>query len=516
MKPLFFKYITLAISLLSATAIWAQSQTFSHARYGGSADDYGNCIIPNPDGSFLLVGNTESNNGQVVGNQGDSDGWIAKINASGDLLWQKCMGGSGFDSFRDGVRLADGGYTLVGLTGSNDGDVSGNNGLRDAWVVRIDSVGTLIWQRCLGGSDNDQASRVLLCSDGGFLVNGLTWSSDGDGEGQHGFFDAMVLKLSADGNTQWRRVTGGSAIDNLISALELEDGSFLLVGETGSSNGDVTGPRQGNTDGWLMKLSASGAIADQKYFGGNGPDAIYKIIQKPAGGYYVAGTTISSNLPSFNGSLDIWLLSLNEQLELEWQKCLGGNRAESLADFVQMPDGSLTILGSAEGNGGMVTGYKGGQGDAWMVNVGADGVFNWQSCIGGTNYDLLQNLQFNASGQLVSFGYTRSTNSGLGSPKGMNDFWMVKLNTVTNVATHSNSGPVIFAFPNPATDVMHVSLPIDQVVSAEWVDALGRSYPIAIIHENNALDVRHLPSGFYWLRLLWPDGKIDQVKCQKQ
>src|SRR6185295_3780805 len=124
------------------------------------------------------------------------------------ILWQKCLGGSG----TEGISLAtnfqfpplnpatiqqtpDGGYIFAGNSTSNNGDVTGNHGGSDYWVVKMDSVGNLVWQKSYGGSNNDLATSVDQTSDGGYVVAGHTYSSDGDVEGLHGTdADSWVIK----------------------------------------------------------------------------------------------------------------------------------------------------------------------------------------------------------------------------------------------------------------------------------------------------------------------------------
>ena len=106
------------------------------------------------------------------------------------------MGGSYQDDVNSKKQTSDGGYIIAGLTDSNDGDVSGNHGDYDSWVVKLSSSGAIQWQKCLGGSDYDGASSIQQTSDGGYIVAGGTMSNDGDVSGNHGGADFWVVKLS--------------------------------------------------------------------------------------------------------------------------------------------------------------------------------------------------------------------------------------------------------------------------------------------------------------------------------
>ena len=121
-------------------------------------------------------------------------------NAQPSIAWQKCLGGSGNDFPRRNNQTvtSDGGYILSGNTTSNDGDVSGNQGDNDAWVVKLSNLGIIQWQKCLGGSGNEFAYSVQQTSDGGYILIGVTLSNDGDVSGNHGGQDAWVVKLSSN------------------------------------------------------------------------------------------------------------------------------------------------------------------------------------------------------------------------------------------------------------------------------------------------------------------------------
>ena len=114
----------------------------------------------------------------------------------GSLIWQKCLGGSNRDYAYSISPTDDGGYIVAGGTDSSDGDVSGNHGNYDVWVVKLNSAGEILWQKCLGGTGEDCANSISPTNDGGYIVAGYTYSSDGDVSGNHGDRDVWVVKLA--------------------------------------------------------------------------------------------------------------------------------------------------------------------------------------------------------------------------------------------------------------------------------------------------------------------------------
>ena len=103
----------------------------------GGDDDVAYSVAVTPDGGYIVAGYTESNSGDVSGNHGSIDFWVVKLDGEGNIVWQKCLGGSG-DDYADSVAvMPDGGYIVAGYTESNNGDVSGNHGEDDFWIVKL-------------------------------------------------------------------------------------------------------------------------------------------------------------------------------------------------------------------------------------------------------------------------------------------------------------------------------------------------------------------------------------------
>ena len=156
---------------------------------GGSVRESGYSIIPTGDGGTLSAANSNSVDGDVTGVHGTSgwfDFWLIKQDSLGNIQWTKAIGGTSTDICYDMCSTSDGGYVLCGYAISNDGDVSGNHGgVADAWAVKVDNGGNIVWQKCYGGTALDRFRDVTPTSDGGFAFIGSTLSIDGDVSGQH-------------------------------------------------------------------------------------------------------------------------------------------------------------------------------------------------------------------------------------------------------------------------------------------------------------------------------------------
>ena len=306
------KTVTLILCLIFLQLFNLNAQIINWANcYGGSSNDVAMSIQQTTDGGYIVAGFTDSNDGDVTGNHGSYDYWVVKLNTAGTLEWQKCLGGSGYDEARSIQQTTDGGYIVAGFTDSNDGDVTGNHGGSDYWIVKLNTSGTLVWQKCLGGSSNESAWSIYQTTDGGYIVAGRSLSNDGNVTGNHGGLDYWVVKLNTAGTLQWQKCLGGSNDDEARSIQQTTDGGYIVAGFTDSNDGDVTG-FQGIDDYWVVKLDTAGTLQWQKCLGGTSNDEAWSIKQTTDSAYIVTGRTTSNDgdVTGNHGSYDIWTVSL--------------------------------------------------------------------------------------------------------------------------------------------------------------------------------------------------------------
>jgi len=229
---------------------------------GGSEDDMATSVEPCVDGGFVVAGYTFSNDGDVTNLHGAAntyaDYWVVKLNSTGNIEWQKTLGGPSVDQAYSVKQCDDGGYIVAGYTTSNGGDVTGIHGnYQDYWVVKLNSAGSIQWQKTLGGTDDDRAFDVQQCNDGGYVVAGYANSTNGDVTGNHGGPDSWVVKLGSNGVIQWQKALGGAIDDHAYSIQQCADGGYIVAGDASSMDGDVTNPNGGSYDYWVVKLSGN-------------------------------------------------------------------------------------------------------------------------------------------------------------------------------------------------------------------------------------------------------------------
>ncbi|HRO72079.1 MAG TPA: hypothetical protein PK611_00235, partial [Saprospiraceae bacterium] len=164
---------------------------------GGGNNDVGYALVQSADNGILVVGFTESVDGHVSNHHDKEDVWIVKLDVSGNLEWEKSMGGSGYDTATSVINSGSDGYIVTGWTESDNGDIGINKGGSDIWIVKLNYAGSVEWEQTIGGSDWDVACSVTSSDNNSFVLAGFTSSSDGDVNKHHtGEWNAWVVKLN--------------------------------------------------------------------------------------------------------------------------------------------------------------------------------------------------------------------------------------------------------------------------------------------------------------------------------
>ena len=221
---------------------------------GGTDDDQCTDIVQCADGSYLALGITRSINGDITTSYGDEDSFVFKINANGGTVWKRFYGGSSGDDASKIISTPDGGFIFVGGSGSTDGDVSGSNGGGDAWIVKCDSLGNIQWHKCIGGPFQEWAQTISSTRDSGYIISGVSTVDGGVVVNTHGGMDYFLIKMDGAGNYQWSNSYGGYSFDQPYQTIELDDNSFLSVGYSFGTGGDVTN-NYGDRDIWIVRTA---------------------------------------------------------------------------------------------------------------------------------------------------------------------------------------------------------------------------------------------------------------------
>jgi hypothetical protein len=244
--------------------------------YGGLSFDEGWCVDQLSDGSFIVIGHTNSTGVDIY----DYDAWLIKIDSSGDTLWTQTYGGSGFDQGFYGQQTTDGGYIFTGITQLGPGGI---------WLVKTDLNGDTLWTRTYFSG---YGRFVQQTTDGGYVIAGYTASVGA------GHYDYCLIKTDSNGDTLWTQTFGGTGEDYCKSGQQTTDGGYILAGQTSSFGA-------GYTDIYVVKTNASGEILWQQTYGVDDFEYGMGVRQTSDGGYVVVG---QRNDISFG---DVWLIRLS-------------------------------------------------------------------------------------------------------------------------------------------------------------------------------------------------------------
>ncbi|MCB9183573.1 MAG: T9SS type A sorting domain-containing protein [Flavobacteriales bacterium] len=495
----------------------AQSPSIQWQRcLGGANEDWAMSIAMAWSGGYVVSGHTLSDDGDITQQHGGvdyGDAWVVKLAPGGAIEWEASFGGTLDDVASSIIRTVDSGYFFTGWTRSNDFDVSGNHspGYNDAWAVKLDSMGILQWQRCLGGTGSDIARSALQTASGEFILIGSTSSGDGDVAGHHGVDDVWVVSLNANGELQWQKCLGSSSSDYGYSIEQTGDGGYVLAGWTTGNSGDVSGHHgQGFADGWLVKLDSEGNLEWQRCLGGTSPDAFYSVASTTDGGFAVAGYTSSTNgdVSGLHGNSDAWVVKVDAGGAIQWQRCLGGTGTDRAESVKSTSDGGFLVVGWTQSNNGDVANCP-GQGNAWAVKLDSLGSIEWQNCLGGNSSEAFQSSIAGEPGTWIVAGGTSSSNGDVIGHQGYIDAWVVSLGP-SAIGINEVQFTELSVTPNPTFASATVHLPTQAGIrSTLLLDATGRLTQVtgnSSQSESFTFDLSTLDSGLYFIHVHFQDG----------
>ena len=394
------------------------------ALYGGSDVEQGNAVVETTDGSFVIGGTSRSADGNLPGNAGASDWWLSKIDASGNVQWSNHFGGSQQDELSDLIQTPDDGYLAVGKTGSADGDVGGNYGNTDGWVVRTDAQGNLIWEKHLGSSGMDEINHIEALPNGNYLLAGSAGAADNDVATHFGETDFWVIEMTLAGEIIWENSYGGSLAERAYAATATIDGKLAIIGTTQSTDGLVTN-NLGNQDIWLIKIDEEGNLLWETTYGGAGEDAAYDLVENHNGQLIFVGSTTSDIFPSTHLGGGDGLIYLTDAVgQVVWKQNIGGSDLDQF-NAVQY-HGGLMVVGSSRSADGALE-QNAGEEDAWVCFFDDDGALVWQQQYGSDVSDRGQQLLVDSNGNLQFLGQTDATDDVFSGNNGATDIFVLSL-----------------------------------------------------------------------------------------
>ena len=411
--------------------------------YGGSLNDQGISIYNTSDGGFIVAATSESFDGDISNHHSPpgtfhtADIWVIKIDSSGILEWEKSLGGTSSEEVKTIIQTDDNGFIVFGYTNSTDGDVIGlhNDSIfptdrHDAWLVRIDSIGQILWQHCIGGTEDDIGMDMVMNIDGTIVLAVDAYSTNGDVTGAHGFWqdDYWLVKVNNNGNIVWNKTYGSNDFDLPECCTKLTDGGYIIAGASGTDFGGYHGiPGMiGNTG--IVKVDSLGITEWSKCYGGTNGATPYSIIPSNNSGFFVV-TENSANdgdVSNYYGGTDIWIFKADSIGTILWEKSFGGSSYDYPNKIIKSSDGGVIIAGTTASNDIWISNNH-GLSDCWVVKVDSMGNFEWGKLLGGTNEEEAFSVLELPNTEILVCGYTTSNDGDVTINQGGKDVWIVKL-----------------------------------------------------------------------------------------
>ncbi len=387
---------------------------------GGSLYDYLDNAVKTKDGGFIMAGSVRSRSIDMTPHDVD-DMWVIKTDANGNLIWQKAIGGSYLDRATKVIEMEDGGYTVVGTIESYDGDIPAIHGSNDAAIVRLDAAGNIKWKKIWGGSSGETAITLVETTDGGLIIAGNSSSNDGDMDGQlQGQSDIWLLSLDKDGNSRWQKVIGGNGSESSQSFIKTTDNTYLLVGITSSSTGEFgDGVVTYSYHSFIREIDAGGNKLMHVNYGGSGYSLLSTGVQTADGGFMLIGGNESKDgdFISNRGGRDVWLLKIDRRGNKVWQKLLGGSSDDFGSSVRVVDNGYLVIASSFSTNRDVIASLWGE--NIWLFQVDDKGSIQWQKTFGGYSDDDATDIFYNTDKTITALINTVSNDENCkGNPGG--------------------------------------------------------------------------------------------------
>ena len=321
--------------------------------YGDTSNEAFTSVISTKDEEYVAVGGTDlsanrrkSYNIQVTIAQPSYDSLIVKYDKDGNVLWDKTFGGSNNDRFYSVIETQDGNYVAVGETWSSDIEGLENKGDNDALLVKYDKDGNIIWQKSFGGNYDDMFYSITETQDGDYIAVGETCSSDIEGLEEINKCGAIVVKYNKDGNVLWKKVFYTNE-STYFSVIETEDKNIVCVGKVrGNINGlQVYGAA--NIDSLIVKYDKDGNEIWKKSFGGSGYDEYTSVVETKDKGYVVVGNTYSTDIENLdtNDSKQFIILKYDKDGNIIWMNSFEGLVSGALNNLIETQDGNLLTNG---------------------------------------------------------------------------------------------------------------------------------------------------------------------------
>ncbi len=338
--------------------------------FGGPGEDWGRVLLETNDGNLIMGGTTRAAGDQVSAAFGELDIWLLGINADGNILFDLTLGGTADDLLTDLVQMPNGDFLITGVISENQ-EQEGilNRGETDIYLARINAQGELLWQKGFGSSENDSGRALWVLEDGTFYLCGGVAANDFEIENHVSATDTWIAHLDADGNIMSQATFGANKKDTPTDLIRLENGDIFICGETFSDEGM---PRYHSSgDAFIMHINEAFELIKMNAYGGSSFDSPFEILQNPSGNLILGGLTQSfdGDIGFSYPSIDAWLMEIETGGLIKWSRAFGGSLFESIHAITENSSGQLVAAGYTDSQDGDVIRAPHGNHYGWIFTI---------------------------------------------------------------------------------------------------------------------------------------------------
>ncbi|MET3529015.1 T9SS C-terminal target domain-containing protein [Chryseobacterium flavum] len=534
-----------ALTLCTVLGMSAQ-ETIWQKDIKSSTQDFLSQVTTTIDQQYLITGSSiQSDKLQVSGNKQNNgyDFHLVKLNQQGEQVWEKYFSGQNHDYLSATVATQDGGFLISGTSYSGKGldKKEASKGGSDIWLIRLNEFGDELWQKTLGTSSDEEARAVIQTTDLGFFVAGNVHNSPKG----YGSKDAWIIRLDKDGKELSQLILGGKGLDEVEKMIPTKDGGVLLgvySRSSGMRDSEVRNPADpsahrnlssaastaisylpksssnfGEGDYWIIKLDKNGKVEWEKNYGGTGDDHLRTLSLK-SDGYIIGGESRSersgNKTTGIEEGTDLWLVALDERGNEQWQKSYNFKNRDLLM--------GMNVLHSADDKGTrgiLLGGYTQAEGRIetgdetfWMLYLDGNGNEQWRKHVKGESKkkeERLSDLRLNRDGSIILAGTSAEE-------LGKENWKIVKLGDrqVDQLIEKHD----IKIYPNPVSDYAYVEIGFDfKDAQITVYDMSGRQLQ-SLTTKNSVtkINTQALIQGAYLVTIKTNDNKTANAKLIKK